>query len=545
MNVSSKILTSNVRLLKAKASRHAIYGVLIASAAIVVATLLASYFHYGAISAYNIIQAQKNNVALWLLDAMPFFFAFWGQYTSSILAYEAGALVVDQTQELRARTTDLETRVHRHSTYDSLTNLPNRFLLVDRLEQVIASSLYGDKKIGLFILNLNRFKEINETLGHNSGDELLKQVAVRLGEVIHEPDTLARLDSDEFAVLQPNINGIDDLNKAMTMTTKALVKPFVLEGLSLDVRGCIGAAIFPEHADTASNLLRHADLAMHVAKQDQLEYAIYSDKLAQTRSTHRLTLMTELRQAIEHSDLQVHYQPKLNVATGRIDEAEALVRWQHKRQGLLQPDTFIHLAERSGMIKQLSSWVLNEAMRQISAWSADGIDIALSVNLSSQDLACRELPDMISQYLTTHDVSPQRLIVEITETSLMVNHKLAMKTLTRLAEMGVRSSIDDFGTGYSSLAYLKMLPANELKIDRSFVMDMLDSENDAVIVRTIIDLAHNLGLKVTGEGVESKTLQDELIRLGCDFLQGYSISHPKPPEEFITWLRTSEYSPTG
>jgi len=526
MNASSQILTSNVRLLKAKASKHAIYGVLIAVVAIVVATLLSSYFHYGAVNATNIIKAQKNNFALWLLDAMPFFFAFWGQYTSFILAYEAGALVVDQTQELRARTTDLETRVMRHSTYDSLTNLPNRFLLLDRLEQAIAGSLY-------------------ETLGHKSGDELLKLVAVRLREVVHEPDTLARLDSDEFAVLQPNINGIDDLNNTVTMTTKALARPFILEGLSLDVRGSVGAALFPEHADTAGNLLRHADLAMHVAKQDQLEYAIYSDKLAQERSTHRLTLMTELRQAIENNDLQVHYQPKLNVTTGQIDEAEVLVRWQHKRQGLLPPDSFIPLAERSGMIKLLSSWVLNEALRQVSAWLADGIDMALSVNLSSQDLACHELPDMIDQYLTTHNVSPQRLIVEITETSLMVNHKIAMQTLTRLAEMGVRSSIDDFGTGYSSLAYLKMLPASELKIDRSFVMDMLDSGNDAVIVRTIIDLAHNLGLKVTGEGVESKALQDELIRLGCDFLQGYSICRPKPPEEFITWFRKSEYFPTG
>ena len=545
MKTSSQVLTKNARLLKAKASRHAIYGVLIAFGAIIIATLLSSYFQYGALTIENFYQAQKNNTALWLLDAMPFFFAFWGQYTSSIMAYEAGALVLDQTHELRTRTSDLEIKVMRNATYDSLTNLPNRFLLLDRLEQAISNTRYGDRKIGLFILNLNQFKEINETLGHESGDQLLKQVAVRLSEVIHDPDTLARLDSDEFAVLQPNISDIEDLNKAVATVSYALGKLFTLEGLSLEVSGRVGAAIFPDHATTASDLLRQTDLAMHVAKQDQRQYVVYSESLAQSRTTRRLTLMAELRQAIEQDDLQIHYQPKLNVATGQISDAEALVRWQHKRHGLMSPDSFIPLAERSGLIRNLSYWVLNEALRQASEWQAEGINISLSVNLSTQDLANHELPDLIDQLLAAHSISPQRLILEITETALMVNHEYALQTLTRLAEMGVRCSIDDFGTGYSSLSYLKKLPASELKIDKSFVMDMLDNENDAVIVRTIIDLAHNLGLKVTGEGVENKTLHDELINQGCDFLQGYSICRPKNAEDFIVWLRKSNYLPTG
>ena len=544
MSASSQILTGNVSLLKTKASIPAIYGVVIASAAIVIATLLSSYFHYGEISAFNILQAQKNNMALWLLNVMPFIFAFWGQYISSLMAHEAGALVMNQTEELRSRTSDLEMQVVRNTTYDSLTELPNRFLLLDRLEQAISATRHGGKKIGLFILNLNRFKEINETLGHKSGDKLLKMVADRLGEVIHEPDTLARLDSDEFAVLQPHIVNIDDLDKTVALTVKNLSKPFNLEGLSLEVHCGVGAAIFPDHATTASNLLRNADLAMHIAKQDQNEYVIYSEELAQQRSTHRLTLMAELRQAIEQGELQLYYQPKLDVATGRIGEAETLVRWHHKKHGFIPPDTFIPLAERSGLIRLLTAWVLNEALRQASAWQADGVDIALSVNLSTQDLSGHDLPDKIGQLLTIHKISPHQLILEITETSLMVNHDHAMETLTRLADMGVRSSIDDFGTGYSSLSYLKMLPASELKIDKSFVMDMLENENDAVIVRAIIDLAHNLGMKVIGEGVETKAMQDELIRLGCDLLQGYSISPPKSPDEFLAWLREWESSPS-
>jgi diguanylate cyclase (GGDEF)-like protein len=536
MGLSGQIFTSNLQLLKTKASRYSIYGVLIASAAIITATLLSSYFHYGEISAENIMLAQKNNYALWLLDTMPFFFALWGQYVSSIMAYEATAMVVDQTDELRARTSELEMKVIHHCTYDSLTELPNRFLLLDRLQKALSSATIENRKIGLFIINLNRFKEINETLGHKSGDYLLKLVGERLNKAIHEPDTLARLDSDEFAVLQPEINDIDDLNNAVAVVSKALSKPFVLEGLTLEVTASVGGAIFPDHANSSSNLLRNADLAMNASKEGHRDYTIYSDDLARMRSTHRLTLMGELRRTIEQGKMQLYYQPKLNVQTGQINEAEALIRWKHDQHGFIPPDTFIPMAERSGLIRVLSSWVLNEALRQASAWKADGLDIALSVNLSTQDLSSHDLPEMISRLLATHGISPDRLILEITETSLLFNHEHAMETLTRLAAIGVRSSIDDFGTGYSSLSYLKMLPASELKIDKSFVMDMLTNENDAVIVRAIIDLAHNLGMKVIGEGVETKAMHDELVRLGCDVLQGYNISPPLCAEDFIDWL---------
>lgn len=539
MGKSNKILLNNFQLLKAKASKYAIIGVLIAFAAIIIATLLSSFLHYGGVSLENILRAQKNNFALWLLDAMPFIFAFWGQYTSSVIAYEAGAMVEVQTHNLRTKATDLENKVIRSVTYDNKTDLPNRFLLLDRLEQAIASTQHGEMKIGLFILNLNRFKEINETLGHASGDQLLKQVAIRLGKVIHEPDTLARLDSDEFAVMMPNIKDIEDLNKAVATVSYTLGELFELDGLSLEVSGRIGAAIFPDHATSASNLLRQADLAMQVAKQDKQEYVVYSESLAAKRTTQRLTLMTELRQAIDQNDLVLYYQPKLSVKTGRIDNAEALVRWQHKQHGLLGPNSFIPLAERTGLIKNLTCWVLNEALRQTYEWSSAGIDITLSLNLSTQDLANLELPNIVEQLLAEHNILPQKLILEITETSLMVNHEIALQTLTRLSEMGVRTSIDDFGTGYSSLSYLKKLPASELKIDKSFVLDMLKNENDAVIVRTIIDLAHNLGLKVTGEGVETKPMNTELVNLGCDFLQGYNICKPKSAKEFISWLQQS------
>ena len=540
MGRSGQVFSSNLQLLKSKASKHSIFGVLIASTAIVTGTLLASYFNYGAVSAENIMLAQKHNFALWLLDAMPFIFAFWGQYVSSIMAYEATAMVVDQTDEMRARTSELEMKVVHHCTYDSLTDLPNRFLLIDRLQKAIASATIEYRKIGLFIINLNRFKEINETLGHQSGDQLLKLVADRLREVIHEPDTLARLDSDEFAVLQPKIDSTDDLKNAVAIVSKIFSKPFALEGLSLEVTAAVGAAIFPDHADSASNLLRNVNLAMHASKEEHRGYTIYSDELGQRLSTHRLTLMGELRQTIEQGELQLYYQPKLNVTTGQSNEAEVLVRWDHKNQGFVPPETFIPMAERSGLIRLLSSWVLNEALRQASAWKTNGIDIALSVNLSTQDLSSHDLPEMISRLLDTHAISPERLILEITETSLLFNHEHAMQTLTRLADIGVRSSIDDFGTGYSSLSYLKMLPASELKIDKSFVMDMLTNENDAVIVKAIIDLAHNLGMKVIGEGVETKALQKELIRLGCDVLQGHSISPPLSAGDFIAWLDVPE-----
>ena len=539
---TSHSLTSNVELLKGKASKYAFYGVFIALIAIAIATALVSYYNTGTITLGGIIQAQRDNKALWLLDFMPFFFAFWGQYVSSMMAYEASAMVIDQTSELRAHTTALEQQAMHDVTHDHLTDLPNRVLLRDRLEQALNSAQHDKRLLAILVMDLDRFKEINDTLGHYNGDRLLKQVSARLQGAVNDTDTVARLGGDEFAIMLPKVSGIKDASEVARKIGKALQAPFGLEGLKLDVQASIGIAVFPQHGPDADTLLQRADVAMYMAKQQKSGYIIYDPKLDK-HSPHRLTLMAELRHAIDADQLVLHYQPKVNIAAGQVIEVEALVRWQHPQYDLMSPDDFIPLAERTGLIKPLTIWVLTRALRQHAEWQKAGLDIGVSVNMSAHGLLDLELPDLVAGLLASHGVSPDRLILEITETTIMVDQERALQILTRLADMGVRLSIDDFGTGYSSLSYLSKLPVKEIKIDKSFVMDMIDNPKHAMIVRATIDLAHNLDLEVIGEGTCSEDVLEQLQQLGCDAAQGDYISKPLSAADLEQWSQSSGWKP--
>jgi len=537
---TSQSLAKNVRLLKGTASKYAIYGVVIAFMAIAVATSGAAYFQSGAITISGLIEAQKSNGALWLLDFMPFFFAFWGQYVSAVMAYEASAMVIDQTSELRAQTTALEQRAMHDVTHDALTDLPNRVLFRDRLEQALHAAQHDSTHTAILMMDLDRFKEINDTLGHFNGDRLLKQVAARLQGIMQETATVARLGGDEFAILLPKILVGKEAEEVARKIGKALQAPFGLEGLKLDVQASIGIAVYPEHGSDADTLLQRADVAMYMAKQEKTGYIVYDPK-HDKHSPHRLTLMGELRHAIESDELVLYYQPKAKIKTGEIAEVEALVRWQHPQHDLMPPDEFIPLAERTGLIKPLTIWVLNHALRQHSIWKEQGLDIGVAVNMSAHGLLDLELPDLIAGVLASHNAAPDRLVLEITETSIMVDQERALQILTRLADMGVRLSIDDFGTGYSSLAYLSKLPVCEIKIDKSFVMDMNENEKHAMIVRATIDLAHNLGLEVIAEGTCAKEIFAQLESLDCDAAQGHYISPPISAEEFEHWRNESQW----
>jgi EAL domain-containing protein (putative c-di-GMP-specific phosphodiesterase class I) len=312
--------------------------------------------------------------------------------------------------------------------------------------------------------------------------------------------------------------------------------------LKLDVQASIGIAVYPEHGSDADTLLQRADVAMYMAKQDKTGYIVYDPK-DDKHSPHRLTLMGELRHAIESDELVLHYQPKATIKTGEIIEVEALVRWQHPQHDLMRPDEFIPLAERTGLIKPLTVWVLNHALQQHSIWKEQGLDIGVAVNMSAHGLLDLELPDLIAGVLASHNAEPNRLVLEITETTIMVDQERALQILTRLADMGVRLAIDDFGTGYSSLAYLSKLPVREIKIDKSFVMDMNENEKHAMIVRATIDLAHNLGLEVIAEGTCAKEIFARLESLNCDAAQGEYISPPISVEEFEHWRDESEWRP--
>lgn len=452
--------------------------------------------------------------------------------------------VVERTAQLKATNQKLkneivereraEETIRHQAYYDPLTDLPNRILFRDRLRQAILTGRREGKPLALLLLDLDRFKEINDTLGHQNGDRLLQQVGPRLRTVLRESDTVARLGGDEFAALLPSADK-EGAILAASKILKSLEVSFVLEGLTLDVEASIGIALYPDHGKEADLLIRKADVAMYLAKQARAGHAVYASEQDQY-SPRRLTLIGDLRQAMSENQLFLLYQPKVSLRTGCIIGTEALVRWRHPTFGIIPPDQFILPAEQTGLIKPLTLWVLDTALRQCLAWRQAGLEIGVAVNLSARNLQDLILPDQVAELLRAHGLAADRLQLEITESTLMADPVNALKILNRLDGMGVRFSIDDFGTGYSSLGYLKKLPVVEIKIDKSFVFDMAANDDDTVIVRSTIELAHNLGLTVVAEGVENQETMDKLSSLGCDAAQGYYISRPISGPELIRWL---------
>lgn len=442
--------------------------------------------------------------------------------------------------DVRKERKRVEETIQHMAYYDPLTDLPNRTLFHDRLQQAIFTAQRENKSVALLLIDLDRFKEINDTLGHYCGDLVLQQMGPRLRGVLRECDTIARFAGDEFAMVLPSTNS-EGATQVAQKILKVLEPPFKIENLPIVVEASIGIALCPDHSTNADNLIQRADVAMYVAKEAGSGYAVYIPNRDQ-RSPPRLALMGELRHAIDHGQLFLHYQPKIDLRTGRVAGVEALVRWQHPEYGFIPPDDFIAPAERTGLIKPLTLWVLHTALRQCRAWHQVEFPISMSVNLSARNLQDPEFSDQIAGLLENSGVAPTDLELEITESAIMSGPGHAMGILTRLRQMGIGLSIDDFGTGYSSLGHLKKLPVDEIKIDKSFVKDMVMDGDDAVIVRSTIDLAHHLGLKVVAEGVESREIFERLVELGCDAAQGYYMSRPLPADELAHWL--SEKPPT-
>ena len=438
--------------------------------------------------------------------------------------------VIRRTRELAALNRELE----HQALHDALTGLPNRLLFNDRLRQAILAARREGRPLALMITDLDRFKEINDTLGHHYGDLVLRQVARRLQGTLRRSDTIARLGGDEFAVLLPTVRGAEDALQAAAKLVAAMERPVELEGQSFPIGLSVGVALFPEHGEDGSTLMRHADVAMYVAKRSGRGHALY-DPQEDQHSRSRLALIGDLRRALEEDELHLVYQPKLDLASGALAGVEALVRWRHPTRGLLHPDVFIPLAEHTGLIRPLTLLVLERALAQLRRWRRRALETTVSVNLSARHLQDQELPERVAELLGRHEIPPQALVLEITESAIMADPERAMRTLSRLAAMGVQLSIDDFGTGYSSLFYLKQLPVHEIKIDKSFILDMLQNHEDLIIVRSIIDLGHNMGRRVVAEGVESAQALDLLRHLGCDQAQGEHVAGPLAPEAVGLW----------
>jgi diguanylate cyclase (GGDEF)-like protein len=426
-------------------------------------------------------------------------------------------------------------RTERQALHDGLTGLPNRTLLGDRTGQAIRQADRELVPTALALIDLDRFKEVNDTLGHHYGDQLLVQVGQRLQASLRQVDTVARLGGDEFAVLLPQIATAQGAVRVAQKLQAALQEPFVLEGLSLEVEASIGLALYPEHGNDPEELLQHADIAMYVAKDTHAGFVLF-DPTQDQHSPRRLALLGELRRAIDQDQLLLHYQPKLHAHTSQLLGVEALVRWQHPDHGLIAPAEFIPLAERTGLIGPLTHYVLDAALRQCHQWAQDGHQLSVAVNVSARRLLDLDFPQEVAALLAHWQVPAQLLVIEITESTIMADPTHAIQILGHLNAMGVQLAIDDFGTGYSSMAYLKSLPVHELKVDRSFVSQMTSSIRDAVIVRSTVDLGRNLGLRVVAEGVEDQATWQELNTLGCDAIQGYYISRPVSADELASWL---------
>ena len=430
--------------------------------------------------------------------------------------------------------------IRRLAFTDTLTGLPNRVRLGELVQEAIMTGQREQRPIALLLMDLEHFKDVNDTLGHDCGDKLLQQVGLRLRNALFALDMVARLGGDEFGILLPQLATTDDVKHAIKKIQDCLAMPLLIDGIPIVIEASIGVAIAPDHADNADTLLQRADIAMYRAKQQASGYAIYAPEY-NLYSYERLGLMAELRDAIEQNQLRLHFQPKLELQTGRIVGTEALVRWQHPRLGMIPPDKFILAAEHTGLIGPLTSWVLSNALTQCQSMCREGMRLRVSVNLSSRSLHDPQLPKIVADALKATGAEPSQLMLEVTESAIVLDPKRAEENLVALSSMGMGLSIDDFGTGYTSLSSIKRLPVNEIKIDKSFVTNLLTDKKDAMLVRTVIELGHNFGLSVVAEGVETKEVLDALAALGCDEIQGYFISKPLTCELLKSWFPTSPY----
>jgi len=451
---------------------------------------------------------------------------------------ETGTVHIACLRDISERQTYTEALQHQ-ALHDNLTGLPNRVLFEDRVSQAIRAALRTGESLALLVLDLDEFKAVNDTLGHHHGDRLLKLVGDRLLSGLRTGDTVARLGGDEFGVLAASGT---DLAGAVTVVWKiqqALEPPFLIDGHSIDVKASIGITLVPDHGDNIDDLLRRADLAMYDAKRAGTGYALFNAEQEETPA-RRLALLGDLRRCMERHELVLHYQPKIDLATGETIGVEALTRWNHPSGRMFQPGDFMPEVERSELMVPMTEWVINEALRTLRSWRDEGYDLTMAVNLGARCLAQgTALFETVDQLTAKWGIPADKLTLELTESALLDTAVPGM--LEQLQTMDERLSIDDFGTGYSSLVYLQRLPVVEVKADRSFVMTMCTVKDDAVIVRSIIDLAHNLGVDVVAEGVEDKPTMTLLKKYGCDQAQGYYFSPPVPGDAVLQWLETSSF----
>ena len=437
-------------------------------------------------------------------------------------------------KEMRRQINNRQQELEFHALHDSLTGLANRSLLKQRLEQSILNSQQERSSFAILIMDLDRFKEVNDTLGHAVGDRLLQQVAKRLVDLLREVDVVVRLGGDEFSILLPSAQEAQAEAIAKKITDGFQIV-FTIDNIPLYIGISIGISVYPQHGTTSQILQQRADVAMYVAKRKKTGYEVYNPKHDEY-SIGKLELISDLRNAIIQDELFMEYQPVIDIQNNKIISAEALLRWDHPERGTVYPDEIIPIAEQTGLINPITYWIIDSSAKYYKKLNLIGVDIKIAINLSVYNLQDHDFVEKMIDIFDQNQVSASNFIVEITESVMMTNPQQSIEVLNQIHELGIEIAVDDFGTGYSSLAYLKLLPLSKLKIDKSFIIDMINDDDDAMIVRSTIDLAHNLGMQVIAEGIEEKEHLELLSILGCNLGQGYYISRPIPKNKFKNWI---------
>jgi diguanylate cyclase (GGDEF)-like protein len=490
-----------------------------------------SYMGLAFFSVLVALSTQSSTIGLWALVVFIAPLAFARQM------FQRTHSLQKATDELAVRQAENEYQ----ALHDALTGLPNRVLFQQHLVDAIQNAESRGGSVAVMLMDLDHFKEINDTLGHHFGDQLLREIGPRLSTVLREHDVMARLGGDEFGILLPDIPDQSIALGVASRLLEELERPVVVEGLALDVSGSIGVSLYPEQSANAESLLRRADVAMYAAKEAGGGFELYSPEMDQ-HSPAQLTLVSRVRPALDNGEMVMFYQPKVGLSDGLVSGAEALIRWHHPEHGLVPPDEFIPLVEKTVLLRPLTAFVLATVLEQWRTWADRGIRLPVAVNISPRSLLDIQLPEQIVELLERWEVPHEFLTLELTENFLMTESRRSADVLDELAAIGVRLSIDDFGTGYSSLSHLKRLKVDEIKVDRSFVMQLQTNADDSMIVRGTVELGRIMGLRVVAEGVEDQATLDQLTELGCDEAQGYLISRPLSTEDFDRWLtaRTAE-----
>lgn len=543
MSIKYDTTSSSINL-KNYVNKYVFFGLSIGLCSVLIASLIVSHQLTGSINLEGVLKAQLTNPIIWVLDLTPFLFSFWGySFNNELKNNPKSELNNDSHLDFFTKSGDLELKINYESHHDNLTHLPNNRLFSDQLSQAI-KQLGKNNELGLIILRINDFKNIHNNFGNFNANNVLKQFTKKLTAMLNEPfikhattgiNTLARLENDEFAILLTRLSTNLDLNELLSSIIKSTTTSVMVDGINVNITTTAAVAVCPQHGDTEVSLMNHVRIAVYHARKEGNPFAIYNSNMQEDQTTNRIVI-NELRRSIENNELEIYYQPTVELATGTIIGAEALVRFEHEKSGLISAEQFIPLIEGSSLIHQLTSFLLIRVIKQLALWHQDKHMIYVSVNLSAKDAIDRELPAFIEKLLIENEVAPEYLKLEFTERACLSDQAKSIEVLYQLSNLGVKISIDDFCSGYSSFVYLTNFPIDEIKIEKSLILNMGKDKKKAQIVEAIIKLAQTLKLNVSADGVADETILKQLQQLGCLHGQGFHFSRAVSHKEFKALL---------